>query len=104
MTLTDLAADLPWGFHDAFIESLELDWLRARATFTMRLMLSERQDLDRRARVVIEGLVFCSVEPPEIDPSRGYDPIPEDGLRISDGAGAAEPGRVPLPTVPEGCR
>jgi len=78
-----------------------VDWLRARLTLTVRLMMSEHEDMNQRARISIDGLVFCSVEPPEIDLARGYEPIPEGGLQISDGPGAAGEGAASLPATPE---
>lgn len=101
MTLDELTEPLPWGLHDACLEALTLDWPRARASLTVRLMMSERQDEERRAVIGLTGLVFCSVDAPEIAPDRGYTPTPADGLRVADDVGAA-PGAV-LPAVPEGC-
>ncbi len=103
MTLVEIADGLPWGLHDAYLERLELDWLAARLTLTIRVMMTEHQDMDQRARITIDGLVFCSIEPPEIDPAKGYTRIPDGGLWISDGPGAAEAGATSLPATPEGC-
>lgn len=103
MTLADLSDPLPWGFHDACLERLELDWLRAQLTLTLRLMMSEHQEMDQRARITIDGLVFCSIEAPEIDSTKGYEPTPDGGLRVNDGPGAAEAGSMPLPPTPQGC-
>jgi hypothetical protein len=103
MTLRELTEGLPWGLHDAYLEALTVDWARATASLTFRLMVSERQDQERRARIDVEGLVFCSVEPPEIAPERGYTPTPPEGLWISDGEGAAPNLAAPLPAIPEGC-
>jgi hypothetical protein len=50
VTLVDLARTLPWGLHDAYLEGLEVDWLHARVILTVRLMMSEHQDMDQRAR------------------------------------------------------
>ncbi len=102
MNLAQLTDALPWGLHDAYLERLELDWSHARAALTLRLMMSERQDFERRARIDITGLVFCSVDAPEIAPERGYVPTPKDGLRLSDGEGAAPERAGVLPPVPEG--
>lgn len=103
MTLDALAASLPWGLHDAYLEALSIDWPRASASLSLRLMVSERQDEERRARVDLSGLVFCSVEPPEIDPAAGYNPSPSEGLWIDAGPGSAPGAAVALPAVPEGC-
>jgi hypothetical protein len=70
---------------------------------TLRLMMSEHQDMDRRARIIVEGLVFCAIEPPESDAAKGYEPIPEGGLQISDGAGVQGEGASRFPATPGGC-
>lgn len=103
MTLSELAEGLPWGLHDAYLEALSIDWPRATASLTMRLMISERQDHERRARIDLAGLVFCSVEAPEIAPERGYTPTPADGLWLSNGEGSARGAEAVLPAIPEGC-
>jgi len=103
MTLRELMEGLPWGLHDAYLEALAVDWPRATASLTLRLMISERQDQERRARVDLTGLVFCSIEPPGIAPERGYMPTPAEGLWISDGDGAAPSAASALPAIPEGC-
>ncbi len=103
MTLAELVAGLPWGLHDAYLEALSVDWPRATASLSVRLMVSERQDQERRARIDLKGLVFCSIEAPEIAPERGYEPTPSAGLWIDDGVGVAPGASVSLPAIPEGC-
>jgi hypothetical protein len=66
-------------------------------------MMSEHQDQERRARIDLTGLVFCSIDPPEIAPERGYKPTPEAGLWISDGEGTAPGAAGVLPPIPDGC-
>lgn len=103
MTLDSLVATLPWGLHDAYLESLSIDWRHATACLAVRLMMSERQDQERQARIDLAGLVFCSVEPPVIDPPGGLSPTPSEGLWIDAGPGAAPGAAENLPAVPEGC-
>jgi hypothetical protein len=103
MTLNELMEPLPWGLHDAYLESLSLDWPRATASLTVRLVMSESQDEERRARIDLTGLVFCSVDAPEIAPERGYTPTAPNGLWLSDGEGAAPGSEAVLPKLPEGC-
>jgi hypothetical protein len=101
MTLDELMNPLPWGLHDAYLEALSLDWPRATASLTVRLMISEHQDEERRARIDLTGLVYCSVDAPEIAPERGYAPTPAEGLWLVDAEGGA-PGAA-LPATPDGC-
>jgi hypothetical protein len=103
MTLAELVEQLPWGLHDAYLEALSIDWPRGTASLSLRLMVSERQDQERRARIDLSGLVFCSVEPPEIDPESGYNPTPADGLWVDAGPGPAPGAADQVPAVPEGC-
>lgn len=103
MTLNELEDDLPWGFHDARLESLQIDWLGARLTMEMRLPINESASLGRRARITVTGLVYCAVEPPVIEPKRHYEPVPKAGLWLDSwvpsGDEAKEHG---LPAAPEG--
>lgn len=103
MTLNELMMPLPWGLHDAYLEALSVDWPRATVSLTVRLMMSEHQDEERRARIDLTGLVFCSMDAPEIAPERGYTPTPAEGLWLADGEGVAEGAGSSLPQIPEGC-
>jgi hypothetical protein len=103
-TLEAIEAALPWGLHDAYLERMEIDWVGQHLMLTVRVMISERQDMDQRALVTIAGLVFCAIDAPEIDPARGYEPCPPHGLWIDVGTGAAnEHARATLPPTPNGC-
>ncbi len=101
--MSELIQQLPWGLHDAYLETLSVDWQRATASLSLRLMISQSQDQERRARIDLSGLAFCSVEPPVIDPAGGYNPTPAQGLWIDAGPGPAPGATVALPAVPEGC-
>lgn len=35
--MADVEDALPWGLHDAHLESIEIDWLNARASLTVRV-------------------------------------------------------------------
>ena len=39
-TLAELAKQLPWGVHDAHLESMSIDWMRETLTMEMRFPLS----------------------------------------------------------------
>jgi hypothetical protein len=54
--------DLPWGFHDALLRAMTVDWLRQRLFIELRPKVSERQDLDRAARVVLSGLEWLVID------------------------------------------
>lgn len=97
MTLDERESQLPWGLHDAYVEGIALDFLQARAVLDVRVMMSEAQDLDQRARLVIEGLVFCAIEAPQA--ADGPIDAPA-GLWIDAGVERTPPD---LPPVPAGC-
>lgn len=102
-TIADLEKSLPWGLHDAHLESVHIDWAAARLTLNVRVALGKHQEEDRRAKIVVEGLVFCAVDPPQIDRSNGYEPTPQTGLRIDSGEGAAGHAKDALPVTPTDC-
>jgi hypothetical protein len=89
MTFDELEATLPWGLHDAYLEGIVIDWPASQLELAVRVMMSEQQDMDQRAQVTVRGLVYCAIDPPEIDPERGYGPTPQLGLWIDTGAGPA---------------
>ncbi|MBI5535619.1 MAG: hypothetical protein HY898_23010 [Deltaproteobacteria bacterium] len=104
MNLDEIEASLPWGLHDAYLERMAIDWIERRLTLDVRVMITEHQDMDQLARITVTGLVYCSIDPPEIDPARGYEPCPSTGLWIDAGSGAANEGdRARMPATPPGC-
>ncbi|HEX7602209.1 MAG TPA: hypothetical protein VF316_11415 [Polyangiaceae bacterium] len=104
MDIATIEASLPWGLHDAYLEAVRIDWSSATATLTVRVMMTERQDMDRRAEITVTGLVLCAIDPPQIDPRRGYEPTPERGLWIDSGEGPAnDEAKARLPKLPDGC-
>src|SRR4051794_40733608 len=103
MTFDEIERQLPWGLHDADLDRLEIDWMTARAVLDIRVKMTKKQDIDRPGRLTVSGLVFCSVDPPVIDPVRGCEVRPSTGLSIDtgEGAGDAEAG-ASLPIQPDG--
>ncbi|MGI5864249.1 MAG: hypothetical protein ACOX6T_19635 [Myxococcales bacterium] len=101
--MSELEDELPWGFHDAHLESLHIDWMGARMTMQMRLPINERADLDRRARVTVTGLVYCVIEPRVIDPKMRYEPVPKSGLWLDSWVPSVDEAKEHgLPAMPEG--
>ena len=74
MNIATIEASLPWGLHDAYIEAVDIDWSRATLTLSVRVMMTERQDTDRRAKIIVTGLVFCAIDAPERWRSTGCEP------------------------------
>lgn len=104
MNIAEIEASLPWGLHDALLQSIAIDWPKAKLTLAVRVKTSEHQDFDRACEIQIDGLVFCSIDAPEIDPKRNYEPVPRKGLWIDAGEGAPnDDARSRLPAIPDGC-
>lgn len=97
-TLAELERQLPWGFHDAFVEGLTIDWLVQTLTLTMRFPMTQRQEIERRARVTVSGLFFCSIEPLSLGDS-DYDHTRSEGLWVDAKEGPAE-NAAGLPALP----
>jgi hypothetical protein len=101
MRLDEIERQLPWGFHDAYVERMDIEWTAARLRMYMRVMMSERQDLDQRAVVTMDGLVYCSMEPPEL---KGTAAAAEarDGLWVQPDEIDEEKRPAGLPPTPRG--
>ena len=98
-TFTDLEKDLPWEFHDAYIEGVTIDWLAETLALVMRFPMTKNQEVERRARVTVTGLFFCSIEPLALG-SDDYKHIASEGLWVGARAGAAK-GAAGLPPLPD---
>jgi hypothetical protein len=103
MNFAEIEASLPSGLHDAYLEGIDIDWLNSTASLLLRVMMTERQDQDQRARIIVSGLAFCAIDPP--DPRRqNKDSSSAHGLWLNTGEGPAnDAARQCLPDVPGGC-
>jgi hypothetical protein len=63
MTIADIEDTLPWGFHDADLLSVRVDFAGQLAVFDLDVPMDERQTTSRRGQLVVEGLVFCVIDP-----------------------------------------
>lgn len=75
MTLADVEATLPNGFHDARIEEFVWDYRTMAALFTMELWVAEECDespeVYRAGRLDLKDIIFIMIDPPcprESDP------------------------------------
>lgn len=72
MTLADVEATLPNGFHDAEIEQFIWDYRTNSASFTMELWVAEQgnqsQEVYRKGRLDLKGIIFITIDPPDIKP------------------------------------
>jgi hypothetical protein len=94
----ELREDLPWGLHDATLQSMHIEWLHHRLTLHLRVKVSDRQDLDRGARVTVSGLQWVVVDPVGPGALEHFDPALVGGYTIDSRPGVAREG---LPAVPD---
>jgi hypothetical protein len=100
MTLDDLAASLPNGFHDAKLKAVSIDYVNRRASLDLHIWIgdldaaadSEREKY-RPAQVKLSGLIFWVSEPP----CAGYPYDIGRELRI-------DVGTIQTPSTPRPCR
>lgn len=97
-TLEAIESTLPWGLHDAVLEGLSLDFVGSRLTLDVRLMMTTRQEMDRRARVHVAGLAWSVVEAPT-SRAQGESPISAGRLTDAEERWADRS----LPPVPPDC-
>jgi len=68
MTLAEIEANLPNGFHDAEIEELVWNYRTDSASFTMKLWVAEATDQNieiyRLGRLDVKDIAFIAIDPP----------------------------------------
>ena len=67
MTLEELEDSLPNGLHDAEIKDLLIDYPRGEVRMELRVWVGdiERREAYRDGTLVLEGLQFVAIEPPD---------------------------------------
>lgn len=103
MTLEELAAALPNGLHDAHLARLDLDYRGGKALLTLDICVGDPETDDiadrermRPAEVVLHGLLFAVVEPPDC---RAWAGAGSGALRIDVGD-VPKGDRPRLPVIP----
>jgi hypothetical protein len=103
MTLDDLSASLPNGFHDANFLRLTIDYQKAEAQLVLDVWVAESLDEDEReayrlAELTLSGLLYWVAEPPS-----GREPLADArGERIDIGPLIAVEQAKNLPALPHG--
>lgn len=97
MTLEQLSATLPWGFHDAELVALHVNFAAMTAELELLLPINERQTTVRPARVHLTGLQYLINDQP--DPT--YPFARAGALWLDDGPGVP-PGEPDGPPIAEG--
>ena len=71
MTLEELEHTLPNGLHDSEVQSIQIDYVERRATMQVCVFVGdvdaplERREAYREGLLVISGLLFAAIEPPD---------------------------------------
>jgi hypothetical protein len=78
MTLQELSRTLPNGFHDSFISTVTIDYVKQEARLSVSVWCGEhsseestRREEYREGELILSGLSYWVVEPP--DPNHDYD-------------------------------
>jgi len=102
-SLESIAAELPNGFHDAFLRRLVVDYVERRATLALNVWVGELEaatDAEREKyrpiNVTISGLLWCIIEAP-----RTTDYGSADGLWIDAGPVSSLKNKPAIPKVPD---
>lgn len=73
MTLKELDASLPNGFHDSEIQSILLNYVRATATLELSIWVGqldappEKREAYKEATLTVSGIQFATIGPPLAD-------------------------------------
>ena len=67
MTVDDIEAGFPWGFHDADLRGFGVDLAARTATFDLDVPVDERQTKMRSGQLTVAGVQFVTVSPPMND-------------------------------------
>ena len=71
MTLDEIAASLPNGFHDAKIKSINIDYVNREARFDLQIWIGddsgtkEERETYRGAQLTLSQLLFCVIDAPD---------------------------------------
>jgi hypothetical protein len=103
MTLRELAATLPNGFHDAQLRRFEMDYVERRLRFDLDVWIGDMEnaparELYRPARLTVDEVAYLVIEPPDVR----YSSRERDVVVIDAGEGRAAKSESHLPEPPAG--
>jgi hypothetical protein len=100
ITITQLEANLPNGFHDAHLLGIEVDYEARRAVMHVDVLTNaEEEPKYRGGTLTIIGLHFLVIDPPGPNAVLNS-PKPS---RIDTGSGQPSTAVISLPSLPPGC-
>ena len=68
MTVEEIAASLPNGFHDARIDSISINYVKREVSIDLEVWMAESQEdseVYRAAELKLLDFLFCVIEPPD---------------------------------------
>jgi hypothetical protein len=72
MTMAELETTLPNGLHDSIVSRIAVDYAQKKLTLDLAVWIGDLDTSDqvhrekyRRGRIVISGLIFAVIEPPD---------------------------------------
>jgi hypothetical protein len=103
MNLIALSNTLPNGFHDAEVQSFEMDYVSRDLRFLLDVWIGDIAgagggEVYRSGILTLHGVAYLVVEPP--DPKYAW--LEECAIRIDTGPGRTEKASVALPEAPPG--
>ena len=101
MTLEEVAASLPNGFHDAELQRFEMDYVHRTLRFDLVVWIgddSRGRETYRSTRLTLDDVAFLVIEPPDTN----YPWITPGPIRIDAGEGQPAQSSSTLPTAPPG--
>jgi hypothetical protein len=108
MTLDDLAASLPNGFHDSALKVVVIDYVNREAKLSLEIWMADcdaasaaDREAYRQAEVSLSGLVFWVCEP--LSAGYPYDGKGEVTIDIGSVETLTRPPSPTLPSTPVGC-
>jgi hypothetical protein len=81
MTIFEVAADLPNGFHDAEVESIRIDYATRTVGFELDVWVgtADERELYRRAMLTVTDFQYCAMDvPDQAYPFSGIDTLTID--------------------------
>lgn len=68
MTIGEIEANLPNGFHDATLNNIFIDYDTQRVVLSIEVNIGSPEDDNenfRTGKLTISGVLFCAIEPPD---------------------------------------
>jgi len=101
MNLIEIDKSLPFGFHDAVLNKIDIDYEKGEAVFDLEIINDPDTWEYRRGKLFLYGLVFLVVEPPD-DRSGFNDKVLYIGSGPITDLNEKQKNSLPVQHLPEG--